>query len=332
MKKLKKLTTIAVFATLFAVGNSLFAQSISNVKLLHNLHFGTRIYEASFSADGTKIVTASADQTIKIWDANTGQCLRNFRCDGFEGVYTASFTPDGSKVVSVTPFGIIILDANTGQCLQVLKGEIEDARQLSDLIISPDGAKIVYSSAFESSIKIWDINTGFYSQIPMEKNLRHPTESSFSPDGKRIASRIRNDWGGNNKEIKIFDASTGQCLQTINSEKYLNSVSFSPDGTKIISGSGDKTVKIWDANTGQCIQTLKGHKKVVCDAKYSPDGRKIVSASYDKTIKIWDANTGQCLQTLQGHTESVWSVSFSSDGKKIVSSSWDQSVKIWSVE
>ncbi|MEE1323143.1 MAG: hypothetical protein UHE91_04910, partial [Bacteroidales bacterium] len=64
-------------------------------------------------------------------------------------------------------------------------------------------------------------------------------------------------------------------------------VAYTPDGTKIISGSADKTVKIWDANTGECLKTLEGHSKYVYSVAFSPDGKHIVSGSYDDTIKIW---------------------------------------------
>ena len=79
-----------------------------------------------------------------------------------------------------------------------------------------------------------------------------------------------------------------KCLKTLKGHKYsIYSVAFSPDGTKIISGSGDKTIKIWDANTGQCLKTLKEHKYSVNSVAFSPDGTKIISGSYDDTIKIW---------------------------------------------
>ena len=67
----------------------------------------------------------------------------------------------------------------------------------------------------------------------------------------------------------------------------VNSVAYSPDGTKIISGSFDKTIKIWDANTGECLETLEGHSGSVKSVSYSPDGKNIISGSDDKTIKIW---------------------------------------------
>ncbi len=78
------------------------------------------------------------------------------------------------------------------------------------------------------------------------------------------------------------------CLKTLEGHSNLvTSVSYSPDGTKIISGSDDKTIKIWDANKGEHLQTLRGHADFVNSVAYSPDGTKIISGSDDATVKIW---------------------------------------------
>ena len=82
----------------------------------------------------------------------------------------------------------------------------------------------------------------------------------------------------------------------------VNSVSFSPDGTKVASGSNDKTVKLWDVTSGECLQTLEGHSSRVKSVSFSPDGTKVASGSYDKTVKLWDVTSGECLQTLEGHS------------------------------
>ena len=107
--------------------------------------------------------------------------------------------------------------------------------------------------------------------------------------------------GGGNSGTEV-DYTKFKCLKTLEGHSYdVNSVAYSPDSTKIISGSGDNTIKIWDANTGECLKTLEGHSYGVYSVAYSPDGTKIISGSHDKTIKIWDANTGECLKTLEGH-------------------------------
>ena len=109
---------------------------------------------------------------------------------------------------------------------------------------------------------------------------------------------------------------------------FVNSASFSPDGSRIVSASYDKTVRIRNAATGECIRTLEGHTSYVRSASFSPDGSRIVSASLDGTVRIWDAATGECIRTL-GHTDGVSSASFSPDGSRIVSASYDKTVRIW---
>lgn len=109
----------------------------------------------------------------------------------------------------------------------------------------------------------------------------------------------------------------------------VTSASYSPDGRRIVSASGDKTVRIWDAETGAELKTLKGHTDMVYSASHSPDGKRIVSASSDETIRIWDAETGAELKTLKGHTGWVCSAVFSPDGRRIVSASVDGTVRIW---
>ena len=108
----------------------------------------------------------------------------------------------------------------------------------------------------------------------------------------------------------------------------VNSASFSPDGSRIVTASEDKTAKVWDAKTGAELLTLKGHTGGVYSASFSPDGSRIVTASEDQTAKVWDAASGAELLTLKGHTGGVSSASFSPDGSRIVTVSRG-TAKIW---
>ena len=80
------------------------------------------------------------------------------------------------------------------------------------------------------------------------------------------------------------------------------SVSYSHDGTRIVSGSGDGRLRIWNAETGEPIQigdtdlVLRGHSDAVKSVSYSPDDTRIVSGSDDKTLRLWDAVTGEPIQ------------------------------------
>ena len=109
----------------------------------------------------------------------------------------------------------------------------------------------------------------------------------------------------------------------------VNSVSFSSDGTRILTGSSDETAKVWDARTGTALLELKGHTGVVTGVSFSPDGTRIVTGSDDGTAKVWDAHTGTHLLDLKGHTGHVSSASFSPDGTRIVTGSWDKTARLW---
>ncbi|KAG2753677.1 WD40 repeat-like protein, partial [Suillus brevipes Sb2] len=110
----------------------------------------------------------------------------------------------------------------------------------------------------------------------------------------------------------------------------VSSVSFLPDGTRIVSGSEDHTVRVWDAATGLPLGKPFQHNSSVLSVSFSPDGTRIVSGSSDCTVRVWDAATGLSLgKPFLGHINVVSSVSFSPDGTRIVSGSQDSTVRVW---
>ena len=109
----------------------------------------------------------------------------------------------------------------------------------------------------------------------------------------------------------------------------ITSVSFSPSGKRLVSGSKDGLIKIWDTPSACETMTLYGHENAVYSVSFSPDGTKVASASADNQVKLWDVITGSEILTLSGHIGGVRGVAFSPDGKKVVSGSEDRSVRIW---
>ncbi|KAJ5293252.1 Nuc-1 negative regulatory protein preg [Penicillium atrosanguineum] len=120
------------------------------------------------------------------------------------------------------------------------------------------------------------------------------------------------------------------CLQTLEGHSgRVESITWSPDGSRLASGSYDQTVRIWDPVTGECMSTLKGHSDDVTSIAWSPDGSRLISGSYDQTVRIWDPVTGQCISTIEGHNGLVRSITWSPDGSRLASGSNDQTVRIW---
>ena len=260
----------------------------------------------SFSPDGTKIVSGSHDKTIRVWDTDTGIQICEFSTEDL--VESVSFSPDGNKIVSGGWGNAIhIWDTNTG--LQI--GELSPGGQL--VSFSPDGKKIIVSGSNDGIVRIWDAETFKLVGEPYKGG----TVAIFSPDGKRIAI-------GSYYTIKVLDAETGKpVLEDLQGNKMpVQSLAFSSDGKKIVSGSVDGTVRMWDVETGIYIGKLnvnsnidfeeddviipyiptvgpvetvgKTESNLISSIVFSPDGKKIVSGSLDATIKIWNLESRLC--------------------------------------
>ena len=283
------------------------------------------VFSATFSPDGRYIVSASHDNTIRIWDAKTGQQVGSPLVGHQFGVNSANFSPDGRYIVSASWDGTVRLwDAKTGQ--QVGNPSVGHTKCVHSAAFSPDGRYIV-SASEDSTVRIWDAKTVQQVGSPLVGHTNIVRSAAFSPDGRYIVS------ASEDSTIRIWDAKTGQQVGSplVGHTKRVNSAAFSPDGRYIVSGSLDGTVRIWDAKTGQQVGSpLVGQKLNIESTTFSPDGRYIVSAAADKTVRIWDAKTGQQVgNPLEGHTGFVYSASFSPDGKYIVSASSDSTVRIW---
>ena len=107
------------------------------------------------------------------------------------------------------------------------------------------------------------------------------------------------------------------------------SVAASPDGHRIVTGSGDNTAIVWEGTTGKELLTLKGHRAAINSAAFSPDSQRIITGSDDQTAKVWEAASGRDLLTLKGHNAPVVLVEFSPDGQRIVTGSEDLTARVW---
>ncbi len=148
--------------------------------------------------------------------------------------------------------------------------------------------------------------------------------AAWFPDSKQVIS-----CGMKAGTAIIWDVSTGKELLLLDDHTDgIGQVVFSPDGTRVVTASGDGTAKIWDAKTGNELFSLSSHSAAVSDVAYSKDGRFLATASFDKTAKIWDALTGRELLTLYA-PNALTGVAFDPDGTKLAVASRDGTYRIY---
>ncbi|KAL5641770.1 hypothetical protein ACGC1H_002024 [Rhizoctonia solani] len=199
---------------------------------------------------------------------------------------------------------------------------------------SPLG-NIIASGSSDETIRLWDVNTR--QQLGESINGNNSFRSvAFSPDAKLIASGC----GGYSSNPSDFNVQLWD-VQKMAAATYpfrghtldVCSVQFSPDGTRVVSGSWDNTIRVWNVERGRTIVgPLKGHTNLVRSVAFSPDGLQIVSCSYDGTLRLWDARDGGLIGSLyKGHTAGVNSVAFSSCGIYLASGGRDSTVRLWDI-
>ena len=274
---------------------------------------------AAFSPDGKQVLTASSDNTARLWDTASGAALVTYK--GHErSVVSAAFSPDGKQVLTASSDNTARLwDAASGAALVTYKGH---ERSVVSAAFSADGKQVLTASD-DKTARLWDGASGA-ALVAFKGHVERVVSAAFSPDGKQILTASLLD------TARLWDAASGAALVTLKEhDGLIYSAAFSPDGKSILTASSDKTVRLWDAASGAALVTYKGHEGSVVSAAFSPDGKQVLTASDDKTSRLWDAASGAAFVTYKGHEGSVVSAAFSPDGKQVLSASDDKTSRLW---
>ncbi|XP_076145368.1 F-box/WD repeat-containing protein 7-like isoform X3 [Alosa pseudoharengus] len=259
---------------------------------------------------GNRIVSGSDDNTLKVWSAITGKCLRTLV--GHTGGVWSSQMQDSTIISGSTDRTLKVWNAETGECVHTLYGHTSTVR-----CMHLHGKRVV-SGSRDATLRVWDVETGQCLHVLMGHVA---AVRCVQYDGRRVVS------GAYDFMVKVWDPETETCLHTL--QGHTNRVySLQFDGIHVVSGSLDTSIRVWDVETGNCVHTLTGHQSLTSGMELKDN--ILVSGNADSTVKIWDIKTGQCLQTLQGphkHQSAVTCLQFNKSF--VVTSSDDGTVKLW---
>lgn len=295
----------------------LLAEQRANTALRLQGHTGV-ITSASYSPDGTKILTTSKDHTARVWDARTGVQLAP-SLDHDDEVVSGVFSSDSKRIATGTEDGkVTVWDAGTGKRLATSMQFLGSAWSVS---FSPDG-KIVAASSDEGKARTWDATTG-KPLSPLIEYHEAAYHVSFSSDGKTFLIAT----GDNFADLR--DPRTGIRIRQLRRGNDIYSAQFSPDNKRIVTACADSTAEIWDAQNGTPIGAVMSHGFGVGAAEFNSDASLIVTASKDHAVRIWSTSNDKLTVPPLQHPAPVGRASFSLDSKLVATVAGDKAVRLW---
>ena len=325
-----------------------FSGNWSKNKCLYTLNQHTQpVRTIIINSNGDFFVSASFDDTIKVWDLATGKLSYNLTKQHLmdnpdSGLTRIAISSQLPQLISCGNDGIInIRDLNS---LKLIYSFPKYSESIWRVATSSNG-QILAAGAGDRKILIYNLaqRERIYTLSGHKKAI---TSLAFSPDRNLLAS------GSEDGNIKIWDIETGKLKHTLRGNlgrsilqtlrPWLNkmsisrtgtvyAVTFTPNGDTLITGSAGNGIEFWHPETGQKLKQLIGKSNWVSSVAVSPDGEILAGGIGEGTIELWQIKTGKLLASLLGHTDSVASLMFSPDGQRLVSGSDDNTIRVWQI-
>ena len=265
-----------------ASGIGVWIYEVATSRALMLLPTASVVNSVSFSPDGATLASGAGDGTIRLWDVATGESISTLEGHA-DGVHSVSFSPDGATLASGSWDGTVRLwDVATGD--DYLDSRRACGRgQFGVVFAGWDHPGFRVMGWHGSAVGRGDRRTYLDSRRACGRGHFGVVFAGWDHPGFRVMG-----WhgeavgcGDRRRSISTLEGHAGG----------VRSVSFSPDGITLASGSWDGTVRLWDVATHTTISTLEGHAEGVPSVSFSPDGATLASGSWDGTVRLWDVAT-----------------------------------------
>jgi WD40 repeat protein len=279
---------------------------------------GDTVYQAVYSADGERLVTAGGDGTIKIWDATSGALMRELRRDGAKlHYYLAALSPDGKLVAAIDAKGDVahVWDAITGAPITEIRN---DGLESSSLAFSSDGRWLATTGG--DDVHVLDTHT-WRAALTIRGPRIHRV--AFDPTGSRLVT------GSTTGAVAIWTIPSGERIQHLRDVgEPVDAVAFSPDGKLVVAASHDGAVQVWRAGSGELQSQLNPRHSKIFAVEFDRASRLALAASADGSVVVADAALGMPVAVLEG-PQNVLVAHFDPSSRRIVGASLDGTAWVW---
>lgn len=275
----------------------------------------------SLAADNVRLVVGSGDKILRLADAAAGTVIQAYPA-GDQPIVSVAIAPAGTSLASIDAVGAVSLwSTPVDKSLGALLSKIPTAAPGTAVVALPDNKNFAASSG-DKTIRVIELPP------PPVINLAGHTSQVYglalSPDGKIAASA-----GADNKVI-LWDLAAQKAIKTLEGHKaQAYGVAFNPDGKLLASTSGDKTVILWDIATGKPVHTLGGALDSLYQVFFTPDGKFVAAGGVDKTPRMWDVATGKEVKAFAGQPDEIYGLKISPKGTRFATSGYTGAVLIW---
>jgi WD40 repeat protein/serine/threonine protein kinase len=282
-------------------------ESASSVQLEKKLTGNTQPVRAvEWLSDGKHVLSASGDDTVKLWHVETAEVVREWEHGG--GTYAMSAWGDGRKVLTGSHTGRVALwDTKTGE---TVKSFDIDSSSTGALEWHFAGERFL-TGGLSGEIIFWDAKFG--------KRIRE-----FKGHTTRVGALgfVRNNEfisGDNHGNLIWWNQDTGEEVRRIDkAHRYnINAITPLPDGWRFVSCG--KEVRLWDSPTGDLIREFKGHSLDISSAVVVPGGDYLVTGGDDGTIRVWEIETGKQVHLIDTGSWNSRHLDVSPDGQFVIS-------------